>query len=133
MIKKTLFVWILLSSTMLCAETPAEGAAVIHELVKEKNYDVLFPTRYSEWYKVKKEGVAEDVAIAKLSKLFEKEHEVILSAYAQLTKADFTLSEQENPQISETGKVASAIVKISSKEIPFKLYEIKGGAWGFRL
>jgi hypothetical protein len=132
-ILKTLVAFTLLTSAILHAETPNEGASVIHELIKERKYDILFPTRYSEWYKIEKEGIGKEEAVAKLSKMFEKQHGVLLSVYKQLSEATFTISEKENPQVSETGKVASATIELGSKEIPFKLYEMKDGTWGFHL
>ena len=122
-----------LSAASVYAETPNEGAAAIRDLIQEKNYKVLFPSRYREWSKIEKEGVDKDDAIVKLSKMFDKKHEVLLSVYAQLQDAKFTISEKENPQISETGKIAVARIKIGSKEVPFKLYEMKNKTWGFHL
>jgi|GEM_PF-4574022 len=133
LIKKTLIVFSLLASAILYGETPNEGAAVIRDLIKEKKYDVLFPSRYSEWHKTEKEGVGQDEAIRRLSVMFEKKHEVLLSIYEQLAESEFTISEYEYPQVTETGKVASAMVQFGSKAVPFKLYEMKDGTWGFHL
>lgn len=121
------------SASAIHAETPNEGAAAIRDLIKEKKYDVLFPTRYSEWYKTEKEGIGKDEAVAKLSKMFEKRHDVFVSIYDQLASAEFTISEKENPQKGETGKVASTVIKVGTREVPFKLYEMKNGTWGFHL
>ncbi len=123
----------LFCSAILHAETPNEGAAVIRDLIKEKKYEVLFPSRYSEWHKTEKEGLGKDEAVAKLSKMFEKRHEAFVSIYDQLAAAEFTISERENPQEGETGKVASTTIKLGSREVPFKLYEMKDGTWGFHL
>jgi hypothetical protein len=114
-------------------ETPNEGAAVIRDLIKEKNYEALFPARYSEWHKTEKEGMEESEAISKLSDMFEKRHEVYVSIFEQLTEAEFTISQSESPQISETGKVASTVIEVNSREVPFKLYEMTNGIWGFHL
>jgi len=130
---RLLIVLSIIGSVTLHAETPNEGAAQIRELIKEKKYDVLFPSRYTEWHKAEKEGIGKGEAIAKLSKMFEKQREAILAVYSQLAEAEFTISKRENPQASETGKVASATIKVGGKEIPFKLYEMKDGTWGFHL
>ena len=124
---------ILLSVVTVNAETPNEGSSAIHQLLKEKQYDVLFPTRYTEWHKTQAEGMAKQEAVAKLSKMFEKRHDVFLSIYKQLMEAEFTITEQDTPQPGETGKVATAQIQIGSNEIPFKLYEMKNGTWGFHL
>ena len=124
---------ILISALPLCAETPNEAATAIHDLIQNKNYEVLFPKRYTEWHKVEKEGVPPEKAIARLSGMFEKQHEILLSVYAQLKEAEFTLSETEIVQPTETGKMASATVTVRGKEIPFRLYEMKDGTWGFHL
>ena len=123
----------LLGALTLNAETPQEGAKAIYELIKAENYTELFPSRYSEWYKVENEGIASDKAIARLSRGYQKNHEMILSIYTQLAEAEFELSQRENPQISETGEIATATVKMGEKERPFKLYKMKNGRWGFHM
>jgi hypothetical protein len=115
------------------AETPKEGATAICELIKAENYTELFPSRYSEWYKIENEGIAPEQAIAQLSRGYQKQHEMILDVYSQLADAKFEISERENPQKSETGKVATATVTIGDKQRPFKLYEMKNGLWGFHM
>lgn len=124
---------ILCSACSKHSETPNEAAAAIRDLIKEKEYDILFPERYSEWYKTKEEGIGKDEAVAKLSGMLEKRHELIVSIYDQLVTADFTVTEEGNPQESETGKVASTVIEVSTREVPFKLYEMKDGTWGFHL
>ena len=51
---------ILCSACSKHSETPNEAATAIRDLIKEKKYDVLFSERYSEWYKVKEEGIGKD-------------------------------------------------------------------------
>ena len=65
--------------------------------------------------------------------MFEKRHETFLNIYTQLPVAEFTISERDTPQVSETGIVATAVVKIGSKEVPFTLYQMKNEKWGFHL
>ena len=124
---------ILCSACSKHSETPNEAATAIRDLIKEKKYDVLFSERYSEWYKVKEEGIGKDEAVAKLSGMLEKQYDVVVSIYDQLATSDFTISEKENPQEGETGKVASTVIKVGTREVPFKLYEMKDGTWGFHL
>ena len=123
----------LFTALSLNAETPQEGAKAICELVKAQNYSELFTTRYSEWYKVENEGIPADKAIAQLSRGYKKQHEMILSVYTQLAEAEFELSERAKPQVSETGEIATATVKLGEKERPFKLYKMKNGLWGFHM
>ncbi len=120
-------------SSALSAETPNKAASEIHSLLASKDYDTLFKTRYSEWYKAKKENMKEEDAIKMLSQRFEKQHSILLSVYEQLKTAKFTISERENPQQSENGKVAQAMVTVNSKKLPFKLYQMKDDKWGFHL
>lgn len=115
------------------AETPQEAAKAIHDLLETENYAELFPARYSEWHKVAAEGVAPEQAIEKLAGMFKKQREPLLAIYSQLADADFTLGDYEYAQVTETGKVATATVKLGEREIPFKLYEMKNGLWGFHL
>lgn len=115
------------------AETPQEAAQVIHDLIKSENYSKLFTTRYSEWHKVETDGITPEKAVEKLSGMFKKQREPLLAIYSQLAAADFTIETRDNPQISETGKVATATVKLGERDIPFKLYEMKSGLWGFHL
>ena len=115
------------------AETPNEGAAAIRDLIAAKDYETLFPTRYTEWHKTEKAGVEKNQAIARLSQMFEKQHDTLLSVYKQLAEAEFTFSENEHAQVSETGRVATATVKLGTKKIPFRLYEKKDKTWGFHL
>ncbi len=127
--------------TLLCftvaaiahAETPQEAAQVIHGLIKAENYTELFTTRYSEWHKVESEGIAPAKAVEMLSGGLKKRRETMLSIYRQLSEANFTISTSETPQVSETGQVATAKVKIGEREGPFKIYEMKNGLWGFHL
>lgn len=131
--KTVLSLLFLLAAVTAYAETPQEAAKAIHKLIQTENYNELFPTRYAEWHKVAAEGEAADKAIEKLSGMFKKQREPLLTIYSQLTKAKFEFSQNENPQVSETGKVATAIVKFGEREVPFKLYEMKTGLWGFHL
>lgn len=115
------------------AETPKEGAAAILQLVTDRNYSVLFQQRYCEWYKVEAEGVEPEKAINKLSSMWEKNHEMMVQLYKQLANADFELSKNEKPQETETGDVATATVLIGEKKVPYSLYKMKSGRWGFHL
>ena len=114
------------------AETPNEGAKTILDLVKAKNYADLFKTRYAEWYKVEAEKADPQAAVEKLSKRWEKQNATILSIYEQLSTAEYELGTMDNPQVSETGEVATATVTLGQKKIPFKFYKMKSGLWGFQ-
>jgi hypothetical protein len=116
---------------LLQAETPQAAARAIHQLIQAENYAELFPTRYSEWYKFEQQGIARDQAIAQLARGFQAQRALILSVYSQLAKAEFELRQRDNPQISENGKIATASVKLGDKEMPFTLYQMKNGLWGF--
>jgi hypothetical protein len=116
---------------LLQAETPQAAARAIHQLIQAENYAELFPTRYSEWYKFEQQDIARDQAIAQLARGFQAQRELILSVYSQLAKAEFELRQRDNPQISENGKIATASVKLGDKEMPFTLYQMKNGLWGF--
>ena len=117
----------------LHAETPQEGAKAIRALIEAKKYEELFKTRYSEWHKVAKAGVSEEEAIVKMSKRFDLQHKVMMDLYGVLSTAKFEMGKAEIVQESETGKTATAKVKIGDKEIPFTLYEMKNGKWGFHM
>ena len=123
----------LLCALPVLAETPNEAASAIHDLIAERNYEVLFPTRYTEWHKAEKEGVPKEKAIARLTRMFEKQHDMLLQLYAQLKDAEFTIAEAPIPQPTETGKMATAEVTLGERTIPFNLYEMKDGTWGFHL
>ena len=123
----------LLTATGTYAETPQEGAAEILTLLKARNYAELFPARYSEWHKTETEGVPLEEAVKRLSRIFEKNHDMMVGVYEQLTKAEFTTGENEHAQISETGETATAEVTIGEKTVPFTLYKMKNGKWGFHL
>lgn len=123
----------LICGSALYAETPKEGAKAIHALLEAKSYHTLFTTRYSEWHKVAKEGVKAEDAVAKLAGMFEKKSELFLDLYKQLAAADFEMGRNEHAQESETGNTATAKVRLGGREIPFTLYEMKDGSWGFHL
>ncbi len=123
----------LICSNTLQAETPQEASKAIHALLVAKDYKTLFTTRYSEWHKVAKDGVEPDKAVEKLSSMFEKKHVILVDLYKSLSTAKFEMGKNEHAQESETGKTATAQVPIGDKEIPFTLYEMKNGKWGFHL
>ncbi|HEY5653437.1 MAG TPA: hypothetical protein VIR63_03600 [Pontiella sp.] len=114
-------------------ETPQAAAAVISELLQQRNYSTLFQERYSEWHKVEAEGVPPEVAISKLTALFEKQHDTLVDVYNQLAKAEFTINQNDIPQKTETGDVASATISLNGENIPYRLYKMKTGLWGFHL
>lgn len=114
-------------------ETPQDGAAAISDLLLKRDYSTLFQERYSEWHKVKTEGIEPGVAIEKLSAMFEKQHDMQVSVFKQLASAEFTLSKSEMPQMTETGDVAAATVSVNGKDITYRLYRMKNGLWGFHL
>ncbi len=128
---------IMLSCCVGCSatktETPKDGAAAISDLLQKRNYSTLFQERYSEWYKVEAEGVEPEVAITKLSALCEKQYDMLVRVFDQLASAEFTLSRNEMPQKTETADVATAIVSVNGEDIPYRLYRMKNGLWGFHL
>lgn len=129
----------ILASIVLCcvlgvsAETPQEGSTAIFNLLKERNYDALFQQRYTEWYKVAAEGNSSDEAIQKLSSIWERNYDVMLNLFEQLSSAEYELSKNENPQETETGDVATGTVSLGEKQIPYTLYKMKNDLWGFHL
>lgn len=114
-------------------ETPQDGAAAISDLLQKRDYSTLFQERYSEWHKVEAEGVEPEVAIKKLSAMWEKQHDMLASVFKQLASAEFALSKSEMPQKTETGDVATANVSVNGKDIAYRLYRMKNGLWGFHL
>ncbi|MEX0326767.1 MAG: hypothetical protein AB3N33_11840 [Puniceicoccaceae bacterium] len=119
------------SSLMAETETPNQAAAAILSLLEEKNYDSIFTTRYTEWYKVEAAGVEPAVALEKFSKRWEKQYDMLISVYQQLKDAEFQFESSEIKQPGETGRVAVTTVKLGEKELPFKLFEMENGTWGF--
>lgn len=115
------------------AETPQEAAASILKLLKDKNYSDLFQQRYTEWYKAEAEGIETQRAIEKLTTSWEKNHDMMVKLFDQLSSAIFMLSKNENHQKTETGDVATAKVTIGGKEIPYCLYKMNNGLWGFHI
>ncbi len=131
--KRILAVWVMCCALGVAAEPPQEGSKAMLKMLKERNYDALFKQRYSEWYKVEAEGKNSDEAIQKLSSIWEKNYDMMVSLFEQLAGAEYELSKNENPQISETGDVATATVSIGEKKVPYPLYKMKSGLWGFHL
>ena len=114
-------------------ETPQGAAAAISDLLSNRDYSTLFQERYSEWHKVEAEGVEAEVAITRLSAMWEKQHDMLASVFKQLASAEFALSKSEMPQKTETGDVATANVSVNGKDITYRLYRMKNGLWGFHL
>lgn len=129
--KKFLYLVLFSLALTVGAETPNEGAKAILDLVKSKNYTDLFKTRYAEWYKVEADKVEPQKAVESLSGKWEKQHDLMLSLYEQLSTAEYELSSIDSPQASETGEVATTTVTLGQKKIPYKLYKMKSGLWGF--
>lgn len=121
----------LLAALFARAETPQAGAQAIHALILAENYVELFTTRYSEWYKVEQQGMDPDRAIAQLTRGYQAQRELLLSVYAQLSEAQFALSQSAHPQTSENGSIATATVQLGDRHIPIKLYQMQNGLWGF--
>jgi hypothetical protein len=115
------------------AETPQEGAMAILKLLEERDYDSLFKKRYSEWYKVEAEGKNPEEAIQKLSSIWERNHDKMVNLFEQLAHAEYELSRIGSPLITETGAVATGIISLEEKKVPYLLYEMKSGLWGFHM
>lgn len=113
------------------AETPQEGAAVILNLLEGRNYSDLFQQRYSDWYKVEAEGVEPEAAIKKLSGFMEKNYDTLIILFENLAHTEFEISTREKSRETEAGDVATATIAIDGKEIPYRLYKMKNGLWGF--
>ena len=115
------------------AETPQEASASILKLLKDKNYSDLFQQRYTEWYKAEAEGIETQTAIEKLTPRWEKNHEMMVKLFEQLSQSEFILTKNEKHQKTETGDVATAKVTIAGKEVPYRLYKMNNGLWGFHM
>ena len=72
-------------------------------------------------------------AIKKLTPMWEKNHGIMVNLFEQLSQSEFTLTKDEKYLKTETGDVATAKVTIQGKEIPYRLYKMKNGLWGFRM
>jgi len=114
------------------AETPQEASKAILMLLEQKDYDELFRTRYSELHKAEKEGKV-DEAIKTLSGYWDKNHQTMIGLFEQLSNGHFTISKHDYAQITETGQKATCQVTIGGKIIPYSLYEMKTGRWGFHM
>ena len=118
----------------LFAETPKEAAKALKALYETKNFEKLVKERYTELHKAKTDKDVQKV-IDMISGQFSKEKnlKMILSIYDQLINVEPTVEDNPKPQQGESGKVAVFKVKFGDKEIPFKLYQMKNGKWGFHL
>ena len=116
------------------AETPKEAAKALKALYEAKDFEKLVKERYTELHKAKNDKDVQKI-IDMISGQFsnEKNLKMILTIYDQLINTEPTIEEKANPQKSESGKVAVFKVKFGDKELPFKLYEMKNGKWGFHL
>ena len=103
------------------------------ELVKERNYTVIFTERYAEWHKVEDAKRRPEEAVQKLSSGWELNRDMILSIFKQLSKSKFELGTNPDPQESETGEIATTYVIIGDRKIPYTLYKLKSGVWGFHM
>ena len=112
----------LLCGVSLQAETPQEGAKAIHALIEAKEYETLFTTRYTEFHKLKKAGLNQEEAVVKMSTRFDRQHEVMMDLFGFLSTAKFDMGKLEVVLESETGKTATAKVKIGQEMIPYTLY-----------
>ncbi len=133
MIKRLLLLIVFLTGAGLSAETPREGAKAILELVKDRNYAVIFNERYAEWHKVEDAKRRPEEAIQKLSLGWELNRDMVLSIFKQLSKADYEIGTNPDPQESETGEIAVTTVIIGDRTIPYQLYKLKSGLWGFHM
>lgn len=131
--KRILFAMIMCCALGAVAETPKEGASAILKLLEAREYSTLFQQRYSEWYKVETEGKDPAEAVRKLSARWERNYAMMVDLFVQLSSADFQISRTDTPQESETGEVATGTVLIGGKDIPYQLYKMKNGLWGFHL
>ncbi|MCP4352675.1 MAG: hypothetical protein GY795_45045 [Desulfobacterales bacterium] len=128
-----IFVIVMFCALEAAAETPQEGATAILKLLKGRNYSDLFQQRYSEWHKVEARGIKPEEAVKKLSAMWEKNYDMLVKLFEQLAKAEFELTKREKPQKTETGDIATATVTIGEKKIPYRLYKMKNGLWGFHI
>jgi hypothetical protein len=124
---------VLCCAVTAAAETPKEGAAEILKLLADKNYTELFPARYTEWYKTEEDGAEPEVAVEKLAGMWEKNYAMMTELFTQLTEADFVITQDEQHQKTETGDVATATVTIGGQEVPYRLFKMNNGLWGFHL
>ena len=131
--KRTLIALVMCGAFGATAETPQEGATAILKLLKDRNYTDLFSQRYSEWHKVEASGKTPEEAVKKLSALWERNYDMMVTLFEQLSKAEYKLSKSEIQQKSETGDMATGTVSIGDKTIPYRLYKMKNGRWGFHM
>lgn len=127
------FAIVMFCALEVAAETPQEGATAILKMLKARNYSDLFQQRYSEWHKVEAEGVKPEVAIKKLSTIWEKNYDMLVKLFEKLSNAQFKITKNDNPQKTETGDIATSTVTIGEKKIPYRLYKMKNGLWGFHM
>ena len=116
----------------LQAETPKEASKAILELLNKKDYDSIFRKRYTEIHKAKTEDQVKKV-IKSLSKAWSKNHQMFVQMFTELSKKEFTISDHKHAQKTETGRKATATIKMGKKEFPYNLYEMKNGTWGFHM
>ena len=111
-------------------ETPVQGMKAIIELYKTKNFDTLIRERYAEIHKAKSE---DDISklVTRFSERFsnEKKLKQVIQIYEMALQSKPVIKTNENPQITETDKIAN--FAIGEKSI--KLYLLKSGKWGFHL
>ena len=111
-------------------ESPTEGLQAIINLYKSKDFDTLLRERYAEIHKAKT-----DDEIEKLVKMFsakfsnEKRLNKTISIYEKILLITPIIATNENPQITESDKIAQFPMEDSS----YKLYLLKTGKWGFHL
>lgn len=129
--KRSLAVLLIWGALSTAAETPQEAATTILNLLKERNYEALFQQRYSQWHRVKAEGG--DAAITKLSAVWERDYDKALLLFQQLSTADYKLGKSERPRTGETGEIATATVSIDGEALPYQLFRMKSGLWGFQM
>ena len=68
-----------------------------------------------------------------MSTIFEKNYDMMVKLFEQLTSCEYELSKREKPQKTETGDIASGTVLLGEKKIPYRLYKMKSGLWGFHM
>lgn len=132
--KSIIFLLLLFIAGSSFAETPKEAAKALRALYESKNFDKLVKERYTELHKAKSDKDVQKI-IDMISGQFsnDKNLKMILGIYDQILNTEPTIKENSQPQKSESGKVAIFKVKFGDREIPFKLYQMKNGKWGFHL
>ena len=125
-------VFLFFCSLSVSAETAIEGLKEIKALYEAKNFEKLIKERYSEIHKAKDDAEVEKI-IGFMKKRFgnEKNLNMVLKIYEGAEKVEPVIMKNPSPNESEDENMAVFKIKFHGKELPFNLYQMKNGKWGF--